>query len=118
MSEPLVTINGSRDKPKGVKLTTTGATPVIAGPTSGSITVESLRYSCGAGGTSLSIWVTDGVTSWYMLNGATIAAGASVPIEDHIVLFSGWSINAQAADANRIDIILVPVLSGQSGTST
>ena len=113
---PIVEINGSRET-RGVKLTTNGLTEILAGPRSGFITLESLRYACGASGSTLTLQVTDGTTSWNLMNTQTVAANTSAAIEDHVVLKAGWSIQAQAADANRIDIVAVFVLSGQSGTS-
>lgn len=102
-------INTGRQRPKGVKLTTTGATAIMPGPPTDTATrtLESLCYSCAAS-TTLSIWLTDGTISWYILNGETIAANSHAVIDNlPLILPSGWSLVAQAAEADRIDIIAI-----------
>lgn len=115
---PIVEITGSREKPKGVKLISDDATEILAGPKSGFFTIESIRYCCGGTPTDLTLWYTDGTSSWNLLNAYEVPANSNEPpIGDHIVLKFGWSLMAQAANANQIDITAVFVVSGQSGTS-
>lgn len=103
-----------RQKAYGVKLISTNATTIVAGPSSGIDTLESLSYSCAAS-TTLSIWLTDGTTSWYLLNGETIAANTHAIITDHhLQIPSGWSLRAQAAAADRIDILAVTARTTQN----
>lgn len=103
-----------RQKPIGVKLTTTNATTIIAGSTSGIYTLESLSYSCNTS-TTLSLWLTDGTTIWYIKEALTVAANTGDIIKDHhIQIHPGWSLVAQAAAANRIDLIAVVALATQT----
>ncbi|MBX9455853.1 MAG: hypothetical protein KL863_07410 [Rhizobium sp.] len=118
MAFPIVELGGSREKPKGVKLTTTDPTTIMSGPVSGFLTLESLRYSCDGTPTDLSLWVTDGTTSWFLMKDYAVAANdLEPPIEDHIVLKTGWSLRAQASNANQIDILAVFIVSGQGSTA-
>lgn len=105
-----------RQRPVGVKLTTADPTPVVAGSALGIDTLESLSYSCAAS-TTLSIWLTNGTTSWYLLNGETIAANTHAIISDHhLQIPTGWSLMAEAGAADRIDLIAVVALSIQNDT--
>jgi len=102
-------VNTGRQRPKGVKLTTADATTIMPGPATDTVTrtLESLCYSCGTS-TTLSIWLTDGTTSWYILNGESIAANTHTIIDNlHLIIPSGWSLWAEAGDADRIDILAV-----------
>lgn len=110
-------IGTGRQKPVGVKLTTTNATTIVAGPSAGIDTIEALCYSCGTS-TTLSLWLTDGTTNWYLLNGETIAANSHAIITDFpLQLLSGWSLKAQAGAADRIDIIAITARSTQNDTA-
>lgn len=102
-------INTGRQRPKGVKLTTTDPTTIMPGPATDTAvrTLESLCYSCGTS-TTLSIWLTDGTTSWYVLNTETIAANTHAIIDNlPLIIPSGWSLRAQAGAVDRIDILAV-----------
>lgn len=105
-------IQTGRQPPACVKLTTTDATTIVSGPSAGIDTLESLAYSTSAS-TTLSIWLTDGSTNWHILNGETVTEGrviSDLPIQ----LKSGWSIRAEAGDADMVDIIAITARTTQN----
>lgn len=99
--------NKGREKPIGKKLNSTSAIPIIEGNSRTILTLESLSISCAAS-TTLSLWITDGTTIYYLKQGETISANTSSIISTmNIPFFDGWSLKAQAGAADRIDIIAI-----------
>lgn len=110
---------GSRVKPKLVNLTTTGNTVIMAGPSSGFLTLAELTWSVKGTNTDLSIWITDGTTSAYYMDASTKNARTHDLISNwHPVLFSpDWVLMAKASQTNQVDIIANFIQTGQGGTS-
>lgn len=103
-----------RQIPKVVNLTTTSATTIMDGKAkdSGTLMLESLRWSVKGTNTDLSIWLTDGTNSYYLMDAETKTARSSGTIKDeYYQLQAGWSLKALASQANQIDILAVFALS-------
>lgn len=97
---------------KPVKLSTTNATTIAAAAEKQTMTVDSVRLSAGAGGSTISLWVTDGTNIYYLIEGYTLAANTVLQIEGHHVpMRDGWSLKAQAGTANVIFISTVLIQS-------
>lgn len=96
-------------------LTTATAQTVLAGDNTGVATIESISWCCKANASDLSIWITDGTTSAYLMK--TEAKSA----ETHDIIStwhptlpkSGWDLKAQASVANEIDLVVVYAKSTQ-----
>ena len=105
--------NGQRQL-RAENLTTTGATLVVTSFEKSTITVESVTISAGAVASTISLSVTDGTTTWFLLNGVTISAHNAVVLDSqHIPLQPGWSIKAQAGTANTLSVLIVLFQSNQ-----
>jgi len=103
-----------RQKPICVNLSTTNLTAIVTGTAAGILTIESLWISCGTA-TTLSVSLTDGITTWPIFNGETLTANDHDEIKDHHwQIFDGWSLKAQAGAVDRVTIVAVVSLSTQS----
>lgn len=112
------TLAGARPKPKLVNLTTTANTIIMAGPTSGFLTLAELTWSVKGTNTDLSLWLTDGTTSAYYMDAVTKNARTNDLISNwHPVLYPGWTLMAKASVANMIDITANFVQTGQGVTA-
>lgn len=72
-------------------------------------TIESVWVSLSAAGSStVSIWVTNGTTDYYLVEDATVGASSSFSITDHnIPLVKDWSLKCRAGTAGRVDVTAV-----------
>lgn len=92
-------------KTKGTKLTTTNATTLLTGNTVLTKTIDKIHWSADTGGSTLSIWWSDGVSDFYLMKGETEGANTRDSIENlHIVLENGFTLEAQAGTADKIDL--------------
>lgn len=106
-----------RQKPICVNLSTADLTPIITGTAAGIQTIESIWISCAAS-TSLTLSLTDGTTTWPIYNNKTLTANDSEAIIDqHWQILNGWTLNAEAGNADRVTIIAVVALSSQTDTA-
>jgi hypothetical protein len=108
----MVIENTGRQPATMVNQTTTNATTIISASSSGLDTLESIAYAPD-GSVTLSIWATDGSTSWYIINNETVSA-ARIITDLHIQLTPGMSIKAQAGTANKVTVIAVVARSTQN----
>lgn len=90
-------------------LTTTGAVDVLAGDDKGIITIESISWCCKANASDLSIMVTDGSTTSYLMSTEAKSAETHDIISNwHPTLVnSGWKLRAQASVANEINLTVI-----------
>jgi hypothetical protein len=97
-------------------LTTTGEVTVLAGDTGGIATIESISWCCKANASDLSISVTDGTTTSYLLSAEPQAAKSHEIISSwHPTLPNGsWALKAQASVANEINLTVVYAKSTQN----
>ena len=112
-------VTGQRQKPKLINLTTTNDTVVMAGPPAGVFTLDTLTWSAKASGGNLSLWITDGTDSAYLMDAEPKAARSHDIISDWhpILLNSTWSLMAKASAADQFDIIATFIQSGQGVTA-
>lgn len=104
-------LNGTRVY-KPAKLTTTNATTIATAAEKQALTIDSVRLSARAGGSTISLWVTDGTTSYYLAEDYALSANTALQIEGHhIPMRDGWSLKAQAGTANIIDVSAVLIQS-------
>lgn len=97
-------------KPK--KLTTTNATTIATPSEKKILTIESITISTAGTGGSISLYVNDGTTDYYIMNALPLGARALYTVTDaHIPLRSGWTLKALASAANQFDILAVLIQS-------
>lgn len=97
-------------------LTTMGAVTVLAGDANGVSTIESISWCCKANASDLSIWITDGTTTSYLMS----AEAKSAETHDIISTWhptlqnASWELKAQASVANEINLTVIYAKSTQS----
>lgn len=96
-------------KTVGVKLTTTSSTEIYASAANRRASLKSLSIcEISGGATTIDVSVSDGTTTWYIYKGMAVAANQTILLTEHnIPLLSGWTLDAQAGDANQIDLVAV-----------
>lgn len=93
----------------GVKLTTTAATTVFTAPSVTQTIIKSISAANISGSTTtIDIFVDRSGTNYYLIKGASLAAGAmlNVAISSAVVLRAADVLKAQAADANAVDVFV------------
>lgn len=102
----------------GAKLTTTGATTILTGTANIVYTIDKIHWSVDTAGSTLDMWWSDGTNNFYIVKTESEGANTRDGIENlHIVLRNGYTLKAQAGTANKIDITVVALQTGQSASS-
>lgn len=108
MTMNLVSDKG-RQPPKLVNLTTADPTVILAGDAKAIVTVDSISWSVKGTDTTLSISITDGTTTAYLMDTKAVTQRTNGELLDrHIQLpNASWSISAEAGAGNLVDIVVV-----------
>lgn len=96
-------------------LTTDEAVTVLAGDSSVA-TIESISWCCKANPSDLSIFVTDGTTTSYLMyqEAKTAETSAIISTWHPTLVNSSWELKAQASVANEINLTVVYAKSTQN----
>jgi hypothetical protein len=88
-----------------LSLTNTNDRTIIDADESIQWQLESLIASCDGTPTTFFFWISDGSTSFHIVNGDQIAANEYIQIKDHSVkLKPGWSFMCKAGTASHITV--------------
>lgn len=103
---------GGLRKAFGTKLTTTAATTLLTGTADLTYTIDAIHWAVDTGGSTLSIWWSEGGIDYYLVELEAEPANSRDSIKDiHIVLRNGMTLKAQAGTASKVDITTVAIQS-------
>lgn len=94
----------------GVALTTLLSTSIVANAAASGTSVKVTYCNVtnkSASSVNLTVDVTDGVTTWNVLNTFALGAGTAITVFDHLrqqVLAEGWSLKMTASTINALDV--------------
>jgi hypothetical protein len=93
-------------EPKCIYLTTTSATDFLIPPSKTKYVVHNLIVCNKTGsGTTITITLTDGTTTWALYSVLSVGANTTVSIDLHgLPVPNGWKIRLTAAAGNALDV--------------
>lgn len=78
--------------------------------------IESILAACASGGSTFSLWISDGVTDVYLLNETAIAANDYLQLEHPLPLKSGWALKCKDHAGGKISVTAVLAITAKQTT--
>lgn len=78
--------------------------------------LESIVAACTTGGSTFSLWLSDGVNDVYILNAKAIAANDYLKLEHPIALKKGWALKCKDHIGAKISVTAVLAITAMQTT--